>query len=135
MKKAPSKLMFGINAKSQIAQRLKAYISEKFDGNCAKAAKSLDISRQRMFSYISGRSFPGADVIDLIREKWPVDLLGAAGSASEISKGTEAKLKSQQLGFFDEPVIVVNDQLTLVIERKGQGLEFRLEVSARAKIA
>jgi len=132
MAKAPSKLVFGESAKSQVGQRLKGYISENFAGNCAQAAKSLAISRQRLSSYTTGKSFPGADVIDLIRQKWHLDLLGTGGSAG--AKRAAGKAKSQQVGLFDEPVTLANDQMTLVIERKGPGLELRLEVSAYAKI-
>jgi len=134
MARTPPKLVFGKNAKSQIGQRLKVHVSEEFDGNCAQAAKSLDISRQRLFSYTSGKSFPGADVIDSIREKWHLDLLGAGGPTDENSKRATGNPKSQQLSFFNEPFTLANDQMTLVIERKGPGLEFRFEISARAKI-
>jgi transcriptional regulator with XRE-family HTH domain len=128
----PPKLVFGTSAKSQVGQRLKVYISESFAGNCAQAAKSLGMSRQRLSSYTTGKSFPGADVIDMILEKWHLDLLGTGGSVG--AKRAAGKAKSQQVGLFDKPVTLTNDQMTLVIERKGPGIEFRFEVSARAKL-
>jgi transcriptional regulator with XRE-family HTH domain len=135
MAEATPSLVFGESAKSQIGQRLKSYLSGQFRSG-AKAAESLGISRQRLFSYTSGKSFPGHDVIDLIREKWGVDLLGAGPG---IGGGDPEKIasvpKSQQLSFFDEPVTLASEQMTVTIERKGQGLEFRFEISAHAKIA
>jgi hypothetical protein len=70
----------------------------------------------------------------LIREKWHLDLSGTGRSTVENSKRAAAKPKSQQVTLFDKPVTLTNDQMTLVIERKGPGLELRLEVSAYAKI-
>jgi hypothetical protein len=129
-----STLVFGESAKSQIGRRLNRYIAGNFR-NGSRAAASLGISKQRLFSYTSGKSFPGADAIDLIREKWQLDLLGAGGSASRDQNRRASEPKAQQLSFFDKPVTLSNDQMTLVITRKGQGLEFRLEISADAKIA
>jgi hypothetical protein len=128
-----ARLTFGKNAKEHISKQIKAYISAKFGGSLTLAAASLEISKQRLQSYTSARSFPRAEVIDLIGEKWGPDVVGMGERTARLKKREGTPLV--QLGLFDEPVTLTNDQMTVIIERKGANLAVRIEIAARAKIA
>lgn len=127
-----NKLAFGTSARDHISRQLNAYVDAMFGGNKSAAAANLGIQRQRLFSYTSGKSFPRPDMIELIGEKWGIDLVG-------ISKRGGAGTKEQtatpiQAGLFDEPVTLRNDQMTVVIERKGPSIAVRIEIAAQAKV-
>lgn len=106
-------LVFGTSAKQQVADRIRAHISEKFGNNIAKAAKSLGISRQRLFSYAAAKALPRSAVFDLFFQKWGLDLLGAPSRATGAkSKGAgRQRARPVQISLFDNPITLKNDDL------------------------
>jgi len=130
------KFSFGTTAKEQVAKRIQAHVQENFHSG-AEAAESLAISRQRLFSYTSGKALPRAPVIDLILERWGLDLLGdkpRRGSAKLKQERTD-ELRPAQRSLFDSPITLESDELTVVIRRKGPRLVASIEISADVKIA
>jgi hypothetical protein len=126
----PARLTFGKNIREHIGRQLRGHIDGRFGGNLTEAAANLGISKQRLFSYTSARSFPRADVIDLIGERWGLDLVGKRNRLPNKGDG----IPPVQLGLFDQPVTLTNDQMTVVIERKGPSLAVRIEIAAQARI-
>ncbi len=132
----PTKFVFGTSIKQQVAARILAHIAEKFDNNSAKAAESLGLSRQRLFSYTSAKTLPRPPVFDLILRKWGLNLLGKARHVNETfdRAAVQASRPVQHL-LFDRPVILKSDELKVVIKRKGLRLVASIEISADVKIA
>jgi len=123
-------LIFGVPAKQQIANRLQSYIVANFE-SCTRAATSLGISRQRMFSYTSGKALPGADIIDLVLKRWDLDLLGGERRNGNVARKPS---KDVQYSLFDKPMIFKSDELKVVIKRKGVGLVANIQLSANVKV-
>ncbi len=121
---------FGIPARKQIGNAIKTYASTHFD-TAAAAAKDLKISRQRLHSYTSGKSLPGAVFIDMVNARWNLNLLGSAST----SKKASGQAQHSQLDLFHSPMILRNDQVEVVVKRKGVGLIAEIKISASVKIA
>jgi hypothetical protein len=127
-----AKFVFGVNIREQVAARIRAYIAKKFDNNSAVAAKSLKISRQRLFSYTSATTLPRPPMFDLILQEWGLDLLG---KPSRRSVGTLIAPVPIQRGLFDKPVTLKSDGMKVVIKRQGSRLVASIEISTHVKIA
>ena len=130
------KFSFGTTAKEQVAKRIQAHVQENFHSG-AEAAESLAISRQRLFSYTSGKALPRAPVIDLILERWGLDLLGdkPRRRSAKLKQGRTDESRPAQRSLFDSPITLESDELTVVIRRKGPRLVASIEISADVKIA
>src|ERR1700728_877399 len=132
-----TKFVFGTNVKQHVAQHILTYIAAKFDNNCATAAKDLGLSRQRLFSYTSGKTLPRPPVFDLILQKWNLDLLGEKYRRE--SKGVKSlrveKSQPIQRLLFDDPLTLTSDELKVVIKRKGPRLVASIEISTDVEIA
>jgi hypothetical protein len=131
------KFIFGTSIKQQVADRIRAHIAANFDNNSAKAAKELKLSRQRLFSYTSAKTLPRPRVIDLILQKWGLDLLGRdpRRHVGTLNRATVRELQPIQGRLFDSPITLKSEELTVVIRRKGPRLVARIEVSADVEIA
>jgi hypothetical protein len=130
-----SKFVFGTSIKQQVAERILMHIGAKFQNNSAKAAKNLGISRQRLFSYTSAKALPRAPILDLILEKWDLDLLGKNRSRVRVTSKRIAESQPVQRSLFDSPVTLKSDELKVVIRRKGPRLVASIEISADVEIA
>jgi hypothetical protein len=130
-----NKFVFGTGIKQQIAARIQAHIAAKFKNNRAKAAESLGWSRQRLFSYTSGKSLPRPPVFDLILQKWGLNLLGGnpRGGAT-FNRATIQEPRPVQPLLFDSPITLKSEDLKVVIRRKGPGL-VAIEISTDVEIA
>jgi hypothetical protein len=125
------KLQFGRSVKEQVVELLTAHISANFVSH-TEAAKSLGISRQRMFSYTSGKSLPRAPILDLMQQTWGLNLLG------EGAKGNHENVEGsrpQQRSLFESPITLKSEDLTVVIRRKGPRLVASVTISSDVKIA
>ena len=136
MASAAPQFVFGKSIKVQLAENLKGFIRSNFETE-SEAAASLGIGKQRLNSYTHAKSLPGADLIDEIRRKWKFDpITGESVGREKVDQlAKDASRGALQLNLFDQPVTLSNDQLTVSIQRKGQGLEVRLRVSQHARIA
>jgi len=134
---ASPKLAFGTSAKQQIAARLRAHVAAKFGSNSKKAAEDLGISRQRLFSYTSGKMFPRLPMFGVISEKWGLNLVGEIryGQAVAMNRGEVRDLRSTQRSLFDSPVTLKSDGLKVVIKRKGPRLVASIEIATDVEIA
>jgi len=122
------------HARDRIAEVLLRHIARSFGGNEKRAAEDLGFYRQRLHSYISKTSFPGADVFDIIREKWGLDLLNVdAGSPGALSNGEVSKV-DRQLSL-DLPARLANAGLEIVLERKGAGIAVGITISPDVEVA
>ena len=130
------KFSFGTTAKEQVAKRIQAHVQENFHSG-AEAAESLAISRQRLFSYTSGKALPRAPVFDLILERWGLDLLGdkPRRRSAKLKQGRTDESRPAQRSLFDSPIRLESNVLTVVIRRKGPRLVASIEISADVKIA
>ena len=130
------KFSFGTTAKEQVAKRIQAHVQENFHSG-AEAAESLAISRQRLFSYTSGKALPRAPVIDLILERWGLDLLGdkPRRRSAKLKQGRTDESRPAQRSLFDSPIRLESNVLTVVIRRNGPRLVASIEISADVKIA
>jgi hypothetical protein len=132
-----SKFVFGTSIKQQVAVRIQTHIEAKFDNNSAKAAKSLGISRQRLFSYTSAKTLPRPPVFDLILEKWDLNLLGKKRRADgeRLKRARVEESQPVQSSLFDSPLTLKSDELKVVIKRKGPRLVASIEISTDVEIA
>ena len=131
-----AKFVFGTSIKQQVAERIQTHIAAKFDNNGAKAAKSLGISRQRLFSYTSGTAVPRPPMFDLILQKWGLNLLGKKPrGGSTFNRTTAQELRPDQPSLFDSPVTLKSDELRVVIKRKGPRLVASIEILTDVEIA
>src|SRR5271165_2404944 len=73
-----TRLSFGTSARQQIGARIRAYVAKEFGNNVAKAAKSLGLSRQRLFSYTTAKALPREEVFDRMLKEWGLDILGGS---------------------------------------------------------
>jgi hypothetical protein len=130
------KFVFGTSIKQQVAARIQTHIAAKFGNNSAKAAKSLGISRQRLFSYTSAKTLPRPPVFDLILQKWGLNLLGKKTRAgSTVNRTTAQDLRPDQPSLFDSPVTLKSDEMRFVIRRKGPRLVASIEISTDVEVA
>jgi hypothetical protein len=131
-----TKFVFGTDIKLQVAARIQAYVAAKFDDNSAKAAKSLRISRQRLFSYTSGKTLPRPPIFDLILREWGLNLLGKVSRRESAAvRNPRSHTRPVQGSLFDSPITLRNDQMKVVIKRKGPRLVASIEISTDLKIA
>ena len=132
-----SKFVFGTGIKRQVAKRIQTHVETKFAGNSAKAAASLGISRQRLFSYTSAIALPRPRVFDLILQKWDLDLLGRkAQRASETFKPVVGdKSQTAQRSLFESPVTLKGDRLKVLLKRRGPRLVASIEISTEVEVA
>jgi hypothetical protein len=121
------------DAKARIAEVLRRHIDDLFSGNLKRAAEDLGYERQRLQSYISETSFPGAEVFDKIREKWGLDLLNINGARQQ--PPTEPYRFSEQLSLFDYPVRLANGGVELTLERKGAAIAVGITISPDVRVA
>ena len=128
-----------VNARQQIAERLRAHIATHFRGDIAAAAKSLGISRQRLHSYTAAvpQNFPGAEMIDSVLEKWGLDLIAGTPRLKPRAKKRvdAAAYKQAQLSLFDIPITLAGQEGKLTLQRKGFDLVAKIELLADVKIA
>ena len=105
--------------------------------NGAKAAESLGISRQRLFSYTSGKTLPRAPMFDLILQKWELNLLGKRPRPDGVpfNRGAVRGSQSAQPSLFDSPVTLKSNELKVVIKRKGPRLVASIEIATDVEIA
>jgi transcriptional regulator with XRE-family HTH domain len=130
------KLHFGESVRKQIGERIRRYVEVEKKTTFRAAADSLGISRQRLHSYTSGKSFPRLEVFDKILSTWELDLLGGGAASSAGALGVEAVGQPEQRQFnFEEPLTLSNDSVKVVIERVGRKLVARVEIRAAVKIA
>lgn len=131
------KLAFGKSAKQQIAERIQSYVKANFGENSAKAAKSLGISRQRLFSYTSGKTLPNAPMFDLLSRKWGLNLLGKdpGRRGSRVNRTKAPDPVSTQPSLFDIPVTLTSGGLKVVIARRGPRLVASIEIATDVEIA
>jgi len=130
------KFVFGASVKRQVAERIQAYVEAKFANNSAKAAESLKISRQRLFSYTSARAFPREPIFDLIFQEWGLDLLGREPRrGSALKRVVGSTHESAQLSLFDRPITLKSEELRVVIKRKGPRLVASIQISTDVEIA
>jgi hypothetical protein len=131
------KFVFGTSTNQQIAKRIQNHVSGNF-ANASKAAKSLGISRQRLFSYTSGKTLPRAPMFDRFLDKWKLDLLGD-GSRAKSSGRERAHVADssnfKQRSLFDSPITLRSDELKVVIKRKGPRLVASIEIYTDVEIA
>jgi hypothetical protein len=127
-----SKFLFGTGIKPQVAERIQAHVEKKFGNNGAKAAASLGISRQRLFSYTSAKALPRPPIFDLILQTWGLNLLGV-----KPYRRAEAEWESgpRQRLLFESPITLKSDELRVVIKRKGPRVVASIEISADVEIA
>lgn len=119
-----------------MAAKLQAYVAKEFDNNAAKAASNLRISRQRLFSYTSGKTLPRPPMFDLILKKWGLNLLGTVSRPQGVAgKNPRSDYRALQGTLFDSPITLRNDQMKVVIKRKGPRLVASIEISTDVKIA
>lgn len=130
------KFTFGTSAKQQVAARLQAHVAANFHNNSSKAAEDLGISRQRLFSYVSGKTLPRAPMFDVIFKKWGLNLLGISSGPQRRHRADRGNLREhQQPSLFDHPVTLKSDDLRVVIKRKGPRLVASIEIAAEVEIA
>lgn len=127
------RFIFGTNINQQIAARIQAYVQAKFENNGAEAAKSLRISRQRLFSYTSAKTLPRFPMFDLILREWGLDLLGKASRREAAT--ASATTVAVQRSLFDGPITLKSEEMKVVIRRKGPRLVASIEISTEVKIA
>lgn len=132
MKKSVNKLVFGLSAKEQIAERLRRHIEAHFE-TTTQAAASLNITKQRLFSYVNGKAMPRADLIDRISERWRLDLVGN-GATLRRKLRSDAGVKNQLLLLFEKPVSFGDDDLKVVVQRKGNSLVASISLSANLRV-
>jgi hypothetical protein len=121
------------SAKTRIAEVLRKHILDIFDGNTTRAAEHLGITKQRLNSYTSCTSFPGADLIDAIKEKWNLDLLNINGNGhAAIPMMAQV---DRQLSLFDQPIKLANQGVEIVLARKGAGIAVAVTISPNLKRA
>jgi hypothetical protein len=134
---ASLKLAFGTSAKQQIAARLRAHVVANFDNNSKKAAENLGISRQRLFSYTSGKTFPRLPMLGVISERWGLNLVGEIPhpQTAAMNRGQARDLRSTQRSLFESPVTLKSDGLKVVIKRKGPRLVASIEIATDVEIA
>jgi hypothetical protein len=125
-------LNFGTSARRQIGRAIGDYVSAKFSSATA-AAKDLGISRQRLHSYTSGKSLPRAEVFDTIAARWRLPILGVPPTPR--SKREQGKSIGTQMDLFRSPMILRNDQVEVIVQRKGAGLVAEIKISASVKVA
>jgi hypothetical protein len=125
-------MKFGTPVRLQVGRVISAYAAKNFASSAA-AAKSLDISRQRLHSYMSGKSLPGAEVFEILASRWKMDLLGPHAKARPKNQAKESR--ASQLDLFASPIILRNDQVEVVVKRKGAGLVAEIRISASVKVA
>ncbi len=129
------KLHFGESVRKQIGKRIEAYVVGK-EMTYTAAAVSLGISRQRLHSYKSGKSFPGLEVFEKMRSTWKLDLLGSelTSGVGELAVGSVRQPEQRQFTF-EEPLTLSSDSVKVVIERVGRKLVARVEIRAAVRIA
>ena len=127
-----SKFVFGTDIRHQVAERIQAHIAAKFDSNGAKAAKSLGITRQRLFSYTSATTLPRPPIFDLILQRWGLNLLGRR---SQLKSVTSMAAVPIQPALFDEPITLTSEGMKVVIKRKGPRVVASIEISTNVRIA
>lgn len=125
-----SAFTFGTSAKEQVAQRIKGHIGQHFESHQA-AAENLGITKQRLFTYVSAKSFPGPEIVDLILKKWGLDLLGGTPRV----KVKSVVVNNDTLPLFETPLTLRSEHVKVLIQRKGSGLVAQVEISANVKIA
>ena len=105
--------------------------------NATKAAKNLGVTRQRLFSYTSGKALPRAPMFDLMLERWGLNLLGEKQRPSGVrsKRVPTEEWGSIQPSLFDSPLIFKSEELKVVIKRKGPRLVASVEISADVEIA
>ena len=118
--------------RQQIGRTVKAYVSAHFKSSAA-AAKDLAVSRQRLHSYTSGKSLPGADFFEMLAAQWKLNLLDTRPKTE--SKRSPGKPDGAQMDLFSSPIIVRNDQIEVVVKRKGAGLVAEIKISASVRVA
>ena len=128
------KFVFGTAIKQQVAARIQAHIAAKFENNSAKAAESLGLSRQRLFSYTSAKTMPRSPVFDLILNKWGLNLLGERPRRDSETPNAAATQPVER-SLFDSPVTLKSEELKVVIKRKGPRLVASIQISADVEIA
>jgi hypothetical protein len=121
------------SARARVAKALRRHVDGHFNGNVKRAAEDLGYERQRLHSYLSKASFPGADVFDTIKQKWALDLLNV-DSSDEGQLGARTSEDGRQLSLFD-PIRLVNDGVTIVLERKGAAVEVGIAISPLMRLA
>jgi transcriptional regulator with XRE-family HTH domain len=125
-------LKFGTSARQQIGRAIGDYVSDRF-GTATAAANDLGISRQRLHSYTSGKSLPRAEVFDTIAARWKLPILGIPPNPK--SKRGQGKSIRTQMDLFHSPMILRNDQVEVIVKRKGAGLVAEIKISASVKVA
>src|ERR1700692_4353987 len=125
-------LKFGTPAREQVGRAIRAYVSAHFD-SAAAAAKDLGISRQRLHSYMAGKSLPGADIFDKLAARWNVNLFGTHPKTR--SKILPGKLTGPQMDLFRSPMILRNEHVEVVVKRKGADLIAEIKISASVRVA
>ncbi|SRR6266481_1662358 len=132
-----AKFVFGTGIKQQVAARIQAHITAKFDNNSARAAESLGLSRQRLFSYTSAKTLPRPPVFDLILQKWGLNLLGKNTRRDDetLGRATVQEPRPVQRLLFDSPITLKSEELKVVIRRKGPRLVASIEISTDVEIA
>jgi hypothetical protein len=125
---------FGKSIKQQVAERIGTYVEKEFGGNSAKAAESLGLSRQRLFSYTSAKNLPRPKVVDLIHRRWQLDLLGG-GSQQGARRRAPLESAPLQQSLFSRPVTLKSDELKVTIRRKGPRIVASVEFSTDVEIA
>jgi hypothetical protein len=128
------KFIFGTNVRQQVATRILDHIAEKFGNNRAEAAKSLGMTRQRLFSYTSGKALPRPQVFDLILQKWNLDLLGEKYSRASGGSKHPHTQPAQRL-LFEGPLTLMSEEMKVVITRKGPRLVAKIEIATDVEIA
>lgn len=122
---------FGTPVREQVGRALTEYVAGHFESSAA-AAKDLGISRQRLHSYMSGRSLPRADVLDLLARKWTLGLLG---TRSAMGAGSRRTSSSFQMGLFRSPLVFHSEDVEVVVRKKGPALVAEIRILASANVA
>lgn len=125
--------VFGLSAKKQIGQRLRAHIETHFE-TFASAAQDLGITKQRLSLYTTGKSLPRAEIIDRVKERWGLSLLGAGQVNRKNYHQDRNDAKRQLLLLFEKPVSFGDDALKVIVQRKGNSLVASLHFSADLKV-
>jgi hypothetical protein len=127
-----AKFIFGVDIKRQVAARIQAHIATNFGNNSAEAAKDLNISRQRLFSYTSATTLPRPPMFDLFLQKWGLDLLGKSSQSGNAALIAAVPI---QRGLFDKPITLKGSGMKVVIKRQGSCVVASIEISTEVKIA
>ena len=117
----------------EISGKMTDYIRRHYDGSQAKAAAGLKISRQRLHSYLKVKMTPKTQFLHQVCTEWGLEFSyhGINFSADAFKLPQRGAAPSEQMGLFDIPQVLGNEQWEVEVHRKSAN-RFDLSIRVRA---